>query len=411
MRIPLSARIAWRYLRAKKSHSAVGTISVVSICGIAVAVAAIICVLSVFNGFKSIIADRLDTLTPQIMITPVKGKTISNADSLAQALIRNEKIEVATPTILDNALIIYNGFETPVTVKGVVYDKYKKITGIENLIIDSLTNNGNTNSYVDSLPKAVISVGTAARLGIHPGDKFLLFTPRREGRVNLANPASSFLHHEVMVDAVYQSNQSDFDDNRIIIDLDLARDLFQYDSEASAVEIAVRPGTDSPSFSGELSESQGDRYIVRDRLQQQELNFRMISIEKWVSFLLLFFILVIASFNIISSLSMLVIEKEKSIATLRSIGMSNTSIGNIFAWETSYVTAIGGIAGILLGVILCLIQEKFGLIHLQGDPSSLIVSAYPVKLLGSDILLTLIPLFVIGAATAAITSAFARSRN
>lgn len=411
MRIPLSARIAWRYLRAKKSHSAVGTISVVSICGIAVAVAAIICVLSVFNGFKSIIADRLDTLTPQIMITPVKGKTISNADSLAQALIRNEKIEVATPTILDNALIIYNGFETPVTVKGVVYDKYKKITGIENLIIDSLTNNGNTNSYVDSLPKAVISVGTAARLGIHPGDKFLLFTPRREGRVNLANPASSFLHHEVMVDAVYQSNQSDFDDNRIIIDLDLARDLFQYDSEASAVEIAVRPGTDSPSFSGELSESQGDRYIVRDRLQQQELNFRMISIEKWVSFLLLFFILVIASFNIISSLSMLVIEKEKSIATLRSIGMSNTSIGNIFAWETSYVTAIGGIAGILLGVILCLIQEKFGLIHLQGDPSSLIVSAYPVKLLGSDILLTLIPLFVIGAAIAAITSAFARSRN
>lgn len=411
MRIPLSARIAWRYLRAKKSHSAVGTISVVSICGIAVAVAAIICVLSVFNGFKSIIADRLDTLTPQIMITPVKGKTISNADSLAQALIRNEKIEVATPTILDNALIIYNGFETPVTVKGVVYDKYKKITGIENLIIDSLTNNGNTNSYVDSLPKAVISVGTAARLGIHPGDKFLLFTPRREGRVNLANPASSFLHHEVMVDAVYQSNQSDFDDNRIIIDLDLARDLFQYDSEASAVEIAVRPGTDSPSFSGELSESQGDRYIVRDRLQQQELNFRMISIEKWVSFLLLFFILVIASFNIISSLSMLVIEKEKSIATLRSIGMSNTSIGNIFAWETSYVTAIGGIAGILLGVIHCLIQEKFGLIHLQGDPSSLIVSAYPVKLLGSDILLTLIPLFVIGAATAAITSAFARSRN
>lgn len=411
MRIPLSARIAWRYLRAKKSHSAVGAISVVSICGIAVAVAAIICVLSVFNGFKSIIADRLDTLTPQIMITPVKGKTISNADSLAQALIRNEKIKVATPTILDNALIIYNGFETPVTVKGVVYEKYKQITGIENLIIDSLCNDGNTNSSVDSLPKAVISVGTAARLGIHPGDKFLLFTPRREGRVNLANPSSSFLHHEVIVDAVYQSNQSDFDDNRIIIDLDLARDLFQYDSEASAVEISVRPGTDSTSLSGELSESQGDRYIVRDRLQQQEINFRMISIEKWVSFLLLFFILVIASFNIISSLSMLVIEKEKSIGTLRSIGMSNTSIGNIFAWETSYVTAIGGIAGILLGVILCLIQEKWGLIHLQGDPSSLIVSAYPVKLLGSDILLTLIPLFIIGTATATITSAFARSRK
>lgn len=430
MKQTLSARIAWRYLRAKKSHSAVGAISVVSICGIAVATAAIICVLSVFNGFRSVIAGRLDTLAPEVMVTPAKGKVIANGDSLASALQALPEVEAAVPSILDNALLIYNGHEMPVLLKGVNRQDYAKVTAIKDIIIDSrqpaaelLKNSTTEATFNDEWEECIMSVGVAARLGIRPGESVLLFTPRREGRVNLANPASSFLRDSVTVAAVYKSDQSQYDENRIVVDIDLARDLFQYDSEASAIEIKGSPGISPENLAAKItfalggenieenkSGDEGEKYVVKDRLQQQEMNFRMISIEKWVSFLLLFFILLIASFNIISSLSMLVLEKENSIHTLTALGMSRRRIGSVFFWESLYVTFIGGLSGVIIGIVLSLLQEKFGFIKLQGDPGSLIVWAYPVEVRLSDILVTLIPVILVGLATALITAAFARAR-
>lgn len=429
MKTSLSARIALRYLRAKKSHSAVGAISVVSVCGIAVATAAIICVLSVFNGFKSVIADRVDTLTPDVMITPASGKAFANGDSLASVIQSMPGVEKAIPTILENALAIYEGRETPVTLKGTDQKEYAAVTSLNSLLIDRLPQDKIEEAVRESeeegvpMVQSVIAVGTASRLGAAPGAKVLLFTPRREGRLNPANPASSFLRDSVLVTGVYRSNQSEFDDNRVIVDLNLARDLLQYDLEASAVEVKGKPGIEPEQLANAIrdrlnsTESNKDsvgnvvaKYIVKDRLQQQEMNFRMISIEKWVTFLLLFFILLIASFNIISSLSMLVIEKQQSMATLKALGMSKRRIVGVFRWESIFVTAVGGIVGIALGIGLCLLQQEYGFIHLQGDPDQLVVRAYPVVVKPLDILITAVPLALIGALTAFITGAFARSR-
>ena len=416
MKLPLSARIAWRYLRAKKSHSAVGAISVVSICGIAVATAAIICVLSVFNGFKSVIADRIDTLTPDVIVLPSKGKVITDGDSLADVLRKIPEVELAVPSILENALAIYNGRETPVSLKGVDLKSYNFLTSLNSLLIDRLP----SSTVGGDLPETVIAVGTAARLGANPGSDLLLFTPRREGRVNLANPSASFLRDSVRVESVYRSNQSEYDENRVIVDINIARDLLQYDLEASAVELKAKAGVESGRLAEIVRERLGravqkdsvatSTFIVKDRLQQQEMNFRMISIEKWVTFLLLFFILVIASFNVISSLSMLVIEKERSMSTLKALGMSRRRIAAVFRWESVFVTLVGSLSGIVIGLLLSLLQQRFGLIKLQGDPQSLVVQAYPVVVDPRDIIITLIPLFIIGAITAWITGAFAKSR-
>ncbi|MDE7413565.1 MAG: ABC transporter permease [Muribaculaceae bacterium] len=428
-RFPLSAGIAWRYLHSKKSHSAVGAISAVSICGIAVATAAIICVLSVFNGFKSVIAERIDTLTPDVMVAPASGKVFANGDSVADILKNMPEVERATPTILENALAIYEGRETPVSIKGVDLKEYPELTALNSLIIDSLPaeeaereatliNDGSRDDEDDifvSDHRAILSVGAAARLTANPGSRILLFTPRREGRVNLANPTASFLRDSILTVGVYRSNQSDFDDNRIVVDINLARDLLQYDLESSAVEVKARPGITSEDLAKTINrklnvDAKTPRFIVKDRLRQQEMNFRMISIEKWVTFLLLFFILVIASFNIISSLSMLVIEKDRSMATMRAIGMSRGRISSVFRWESIFVTSVGGFAGIIIGLILCILQQHYGFITLQGDPGTLVVRSYPVMVDPIDILITLIPLIMVGAAAALITGAFARSR-
>lgn len=404
-----AAGIAWRYLVSKKSHSAVGAISVVSICGMAVATAAIICVLSVFNGFKGIIANRLDTLSPDVIVEPLKGKVFPDADSIAKRIENIKEVEIASPTLTDNALALCGSREMPVTLKGVRLNEFHKITSLDSLIIDRAPLRNATSD--SEFYEAIFSIGAAAGISATPEDEVLLFTPIREGRVNLSNPASSFLTDSVRVTEVFRSDQSQFDENLVIVDIELARDLLQYDTEASAIEILTAPGTDVDRLTSEISKAIGPEFTVKDRLRQQEMNFRMISIEKWVTFLLLFFILVIASFNIISSLSMLVIEKEKSISTLRAMGFSRRGIGSMFFWESIFVTVIGGISGIVIGIILTLMQEHWGLIKLQGDPGTLTVASYPVHLDPTDILVTLLPIVIIGFATAFITAAYARSRS
>ncbi len=403
-----AARIAWRYLVSRKSHSAVGAISVVSVCGMAVATAAIICVLSVFNGFKGVIADRLYALSPDIIVEPLKGKVFENADSLAGHISGIKGVKIASPTLTDNALALCGTREMPVTLKGVGIDEYRKITSLDSLIIDRSAEDA---AVTDACSReAVFSIGAASGIATRPDDEVLLFTPIREGRVNLANPAASFLSDSVKVSEVFRSGQSQFDENLVIVNIDLARDLMQYDTEASAIEILASRGTDIGDLASVIRDTVGPGFKVKDRLQQQEMNFRMISIEKWVTFLLLFFILVIASFNIISSLSMLVIEKGKSISTLLALGFSRKGVGSIFFWESVFVTIIGGISGIGIGIILTLMQEHWGFIRFKGDPDSLAVTSYPVRLDPADILVTLFPVVIIGIVTALVTAAYARSR-
>lgn len=408
MSITLPAKIAGRYLRSKKSHSAVGAISTVSIIGMAVATAAIVCVLSVFNGFREVITQRLDTLAPDIIVEPVKGKVIADVAEVSRGIADIPGVEIATPTISDNALVLFQGREMPVFLKGVVPDEYSRITSIRSLIAPE------EGRYIESepsgpYPETTIAVGVASQLSAYPDATMMLFAPRRKGRVNMANPASSFITDSLRVAGVFRALQNDYDENRLIVDIATARRLFQYDTEASAIEIKAAKGADLQKLSAEISRRLGTAFTVKDRLRQQELNFRMVEIEKWVSFLLLGFILLIASFNVISTLSMLVLEKESTLGTLSAMGMSRRDIGSVFAWESIMVAALGGLSGILLGVALCLLQQHFGLIKI-GDGTSTIMSAYPVALKWTDLLITLIPICVIGAITAMITARFARRR-
>jgi len=409
MKSMLPAYIAWRYLRAKKSHSTVSLIAAVSIAGVAVATAAIVCVLSVFNGFRDVLAGKLDTMSPDIIVTPARGKVFSQTDSLLDAVTRCKDVMIASPTLTDNALAYFDTREMPVTLKGVDFDVFSKITDVKKILLSggrypTLSDNGE--SF-----EGLVSIGTSIRLDINDDySNLLLFAPRREGRVNMANPAASFIMDSIAVTGIFQANQSQFDENMVIVPIQLARDIFLYDSEASAIEIKVKPGTDPEKTAGILERMLGPHYVVKDRLQQQDINFRMISIEKWITFLMLFFILAIASFNIISTLSMLVIEKKDSIRTMHSLGMTRRNIGRIFWWESIFVTLTGGFAGIVLGMILCLLQQHFGLIKMNGDPSSLVISVYPVVVKASDIAATLVPIMATGLLTAWISARFAKSR-
>ena len=402
---PLALKIAWRYLIAPKSHGAVNAISIVSVVGVAVATAAIVIVLSVFNGFRFHLNARLDSLTADVSVAPLLGKTIENGDSLADVLSKVPGVEIAMPEVADNALVIAEAKEMPIKLKGVKPETFAKLTSIDSLLLDGAP-------VKDYTPRqASISVGVAQRLGIYTtGEDIFIFAPKRHGRVNLANPAYSFLSDSLQVGSVFRSMQTEFDDNTVICDIETARGLFQYDTEATSIQIKASPSTNPVALAQRISEELGGNYDVRDRFRQQEVNFRMVAIEKWVTFLLLVFILVIASFNIISTLCMLILDKGSSINTLSWIGLSRRRVGNIFWWESILVTLTGAVAGLVLGLCLSLLQEKFSLIKLSGDPDSLIIQAYPVKVEWLDLLVTLIPIIVIGVITAWISEAFAKAR-
>ncbi len=399
--------IALRFLSGKKSHKAVNATAIVSVAGVAVATAAVICVLSVFNGFQDILSGRLDSISPDLLVTPAEGKTISDGDSLAAAIGKIKGIELATPTLTDNALGYFNGRETPVTLKGVIPEEYSKVTSIDSLLVAG----GNPLWKSDADQPSIISIGVAYKLGLYEiGEIFNVFAPKRIGRFNPANPAAAFVMDSLYVASIYRTMQEEYDENSIITDISIVRDLLLYDQEATAIEVKVAPGTDIVNVCNQVTTAVGNKYEVKDRLQQQQINFRMIQIEKWMTFLLLFFILVIASFNIITTLSMLVLEKSDSLRTMSAIGMSRRSISKVFMWESVLVSTIGSIAGIITGSVLCLLQQTYGFIKIANGGIDGESIPYPVHLEFTDILITLLPILLITFLCALVASSFAKSR-
>ena len=399
--------IALRYLFGKKSHSAVNAIAIVSVAGVTVATAAVVCVLSVFNGFQTVLTERLDTLSPDIIVTPREGKTIADGDSLAAKISKIKGVAVATPTLTDNALGFYNGRETPITLKGVVAEEYSKVTSIDSLLIAG----GTPLNQSEASNPGLLSIGLAYKLSMfdysHP---LMVFAPKRTGRFNPANPAAAFVMDSVYVADVFQSLQDTYDENCVFTDIAFVRDLLLYDREATAIEIKASPEANPGRLTDEIATRIGNGYIVKDRLMQQDVNFRMVQIEKWMTFLLLFFILVIASFNIVSTLSMLVLEKQDSMRTMSAIGMHRGQIASVFRWESILVSLFGAAVGLLLGAILCLLQEKFGFITIANGGVEGTAMAYPVKLKVADLLVTLVPIALITAVCACVAGRFAKSR-
>lgn len=378
----LSSTIAWRYLFSKKSHSAINIISMVSVCGVALTTMALICTLSVYNGFQELIASLYSTLDPDIKIEPIKGKTFDISDTLFTDISKWENIEVWSPVLEENVLLVYRDKQMPALMKG-VSDNFGQLTEIDKILLD-----GNFMLRDSIVGYATIGVGIANQL--EAGARFVhplqFYTPKRNVRVNMANPAASFNEGNLFVAAVFSVNQQEYDDQMVIVPLDFARKILDYTTEVSAIEIKLKPGESISGVISRLKEVLGENYTVKDRMMQQEDSFRMMQIEKWMTFLILAFILMIATFNVIGSLSMLVIDKKENILTLQSMGADDRLISKIFLTEGCLISAIGAGIGLILGIALCLLQQYFGLLRLGEGTGTFVVDAYPVRLMWIDVI-------------------------
>jgi ABC-type lipoprotein release transport system permease subunit len=404
MSLPL--KIAWRYLVAKKGHQAVNIISIVAVCGVVVATAALICVLSVFNGFRGLIMGRLAMLDPQIAITATVGKTVDDADSIISAVEALPGVERAVPVIEDQALAIYAQLQMPVRLKGVP-DDYNTMNDMDSVIVD-----GEWKLRDQVSRYAVAGAGPAIRLMVRPD--FLgmvrLYAPQRQGRVNIANPMGAFRQDSLFVSGIFQLQQNSYDADLIYVPLEMARGLFDYDTQATQIEVKLSPGASESQVMKAIGQAIGSGYQVKNRLMQQREAYRLVNIEKWMAFLLLAFILIIATFNVISTLSLLIIEKDSSIATLRALGANDSQISRIFVLQGWLITLVGAITGVIAGLILCLCQQQFGWLRLSGDPANMIISAYPVQVQGTDVLITLALVAAVGLLTSMVTALIMRHR-
>lgn len=403
----LSLKIARKYIFSKKSYSAVNLISIVAVCGLVITTVAVVCVLSVFNGFSNLIESKLASIDPPIKVTAVKGKVINNADSLISVIKEVNGVALALPTLQENALAIYNNREMPVVIKGVP-ENYDSLTNIRDLIKED----GRYLFHNNGFKYAILSVGTAINMDARPGyiSELQLFAPKRRGKINIANPIGAFRSDSLFVSGVFQVNQQTYDNNMVLVSLDIAKYLFDYDNEASAIEISVKPGYKVDKVINAIGEKIGPEYFVKDRLMQQETSFRMVNIEKWISFLLLGFIMIIATFNVISTVSILIVEKKNDIATLRNLGANKGFITRIFTSQTWLITLFGAIIGIIVGLLLCLGQQYFGWIKLAGDSKTLIITSYPVLVKATDIIIVLLLVIGISILSSFATSAVMHSR-
>ena len=404
MSLPL--RIAWRYLMSKKGHQAVNVISIVAVCGIVVATAALICVLSVFNGFRGLIMGKLAMLDPEVAITATMGKTINNADSIIDAVSGIPGVERAVPVIEDQALAMYAQLQMPVRLKGVP-DDYNTMNQMDSVIVDGQW------KLRDQVSRyAVAGAGPAVRLCVRPDfiGMVRLYAPQRQGHVNIANPMGAFRQDSLFVSGIFQLQQNNYDADLIYVPLDMARDLFDYETEATQVEVKLAAGSNEQQAMRAITQALGDGYLVKNRLMQQSEAYRLVNIEKWMAFLLLAFILIIATFNVISTLSLLIIEKDDSIATLRALGANDRQISRIFVLQGWLITLVGAITGVVIGLILCLCQQRFGWLHLSGDPANMIIDAYPVEVQWTDVLVTLALVAAVGLLTSMVTALIMRRR-
>lgn len=371
----LSLFIAKRYLFSKKSHNAINIISLISVCGIAIATMAMVCVLSVFNGFGGIVEGMFSAFDPDLKITPKAGKVFNYDNDTFKQVLSNPSIQMFSESLEENAIYEFGDNQVPVIVKG-VSQEFQIMSDMDKLMLD-----GNFKLSEDVVDYTVLGAGLAMSLGARSGfmDPIKIYAPKRDVRVNLANPGAAFTDVNVMIGGIFSLNQPEIDEQMAIVPIKLARELFRYDSEVTSLDINIIPNASVKKVKDQIQSIIGDDYVVQNRYEQQIQSFRMLQIEKWVTFLILAFILLIAAFNLVGSLSMLIVEKENDINSLRNMGANNSLIANIFLFEGWLIAFWGIISGIIIGLVLCLLQQNFGLLRLGSDVSGVyIVDAYPV---------------------------------
>ena len=388
----LAAVIAIRYLLSKKSHNAINAITLVACCGIAIITAALIVMLSVYNGFESLVDSLCSNFDPELRIEARYGKTFADSQQLRATITSVESVSDISAILEENILLSYGSHQIPAKMLG-VDNAFAKTTSIDSIVVA-----GEYKLSDDVADYCVLGAGIATQLGA--GSSFVrpitAYCPVRSGKVNLMSPEDAFTEGLIYCSGIFLVNQAEYDDNICITSLAFAHTMLNDSTQVSAYQLRMNDTKNIESAKTKLEIILGDDFVIKTRYQQQEESYHIMQIEKWITFLIVIFILLIASFNLIGALSMLIIDKEEEIETLRNLGASNTLIRRIFAIEGLLVSGVGALVGITIGVGLCAIQEQFGIISLGGNSNAYIIDAYPVVLHWSDVLWSAISVFVIG---------------
>ncbi len=386
--------IARRYLFSKKSTHAINVISAISAVGVGVATMALVVTLSVFNGFHDMVASFFTSFDPQLKITPVEGKTAPADDPILTRIKKLNEIEVATETLEDQALAVYGERQAMVMIKG-VEDNFDSLTHIKSILVGD----GDFELHAAGMSYGTLGIRLAETLGTgycYP-TPIKIFAPKREGQLNMANPTDGFVEDELYSPCVlFCVKQAKYDKNYIITDIGFARRLFDNQGMLSSLELRLKPGSNFDKVKDEIKAIAGDKYNVRDRFEQQDDTFKIMKIEKLMAYIFLTFILVVACFNIIGSLSMLIIDKKDDVVTLRNLGASDRKIVRIFLFEGRMISAIGAVAGIVVGLLLCWLQQRFGIVGLGRSSGSFVVDAYPVSVHPEDIIIIFVTVLAVG---------------
>ena len=365
-------------------------------CGVALATLALVCTLSVFNGFQDLVTTMFTAFDPEIKITAANGKVFDAQDERIQSLRELPEIEVFSESLEDNAMVQYKGRQTMVVIKG-IEDNFNQLTAIDSI----LYGRGDWILHDEVVDYAIPGIELVSVLGT--GIRFLdpleVYAPKRGVKINVANPSTSFessyLHSSGLVFAV---NQQKYDASYILTSLSFARELFQYETEVSSIELRLVADADLKKVKNEIRRILGNDFLVLDRYEQQADTYRIMEVEKLISYVFLSFILLIACFNVIGSLSMLIIDKRNDVVTLRNLGADDQLISRVFLFEGYMITFFGALIGVGLGLLLCFIQQEFGLISLGSGSSAgaFVVDAYPVSVYATDVILVLITVLVTG---------------
>ena len=391
MRFPFY--IARRYLFSKKSTNAINVISMISMVGVAVATMALVIVLSVFNGFHDMVASFFTQFDPQLKVIPVEGKTAPADDPVLTQIRQLPQVDVATETVEDQALAIFFDNQAMVTVKG-VDDNFSELTHINEIVYGD----GEFELHAADLEYGTIGIRLAQELGIgaHFGSFLKIYAPQREGQPDLSNPSEAFEVDSLMSPGVvFCTRQGKYDKSYILAPIAFARRIFAQQGMVSALELRLKDGSNLDGVKKEMRRIADGKYQVLDRFEQQADTFRIMQIEKFIAYIFLTFILVVACFNIIGSLSMLIIDKKEDIKTLRNLGANDRQITSIFLLEGRMIAALGAVTGIVLGLLLCWLQQQYGLVGMGSSEGMFVVNAYPVSVHYSDVLLVFVTVLAV----------------
>jgi lipoprotein-releasing system permease protein len=382
--------IAKRYFFSKKSHHIINIISWISVAGIGIGTMSLIIVLSVFNGFQHLVTTLFSEFNPDIQITASIGKTFHNYEIPADKIKKIPGLANYIEIVEDNALLKYGDKQYIATIKGVGRN-YDKLNRLDTTIVK-----GKYMPEQDDRNFAVMGYGVAYNLGINLNDftkPVSVYIPKR-GRTSMTDPTQAF-NNELIYPSGFFSIQQEIDSKYIIVPITFVRKMLDYKDEVTSVEIGLTPHASVENVKEEIQNLTGSRFIVKNRFEQEATLFKIMKSEKWAVFLILSFILLIAAFNVIGSVTMLILDKKKDITVLASMGLDKHQVRNVFLIEGLMINLVGVLSGIITGLVVCLLQLKYGFVQLQSS-GTFIIKAYPVQLQLMDFVFVFLIVIVIG---------------